>query len=111
MKSADDRPIYILQTIKHKMLIEIIPYDDESELNYSTSDVFDLFSFSNSDGFDEHYMLKVVDFFGLSSEEIDLYILELRLHLLKAWKWYKSYLIWEDAQIDLEGDTDNYRLN
>ncbi len=105
-------PIYILQTIKHKMLIHVIPYDDLSELDYSLDDVFDLFEYHNPDGFTEKYMLKVVDFYNISIfDDIDDYMPEIRLHIKKAWKWYKSYIIWQDKQADLEGDSDNFMLN
>lgn len=29
----------------------------------------------------------------------------------KAWRFLEDYLKWEYAQIDLEGDTDNFKLN
>lgn len=106
-----DRPIYILQTIKHKMLIQVIPYDQPEELIYKLSDIFDLFEYVNSDGFKERYMLRVVDFYDLEQHEIDDHIETIRLHIIKAWKWYKSYMIWQDKQIDFEGDTDNFRFN
>lgn len=105
------RPIYILQTIKHKMLMQLIPYDDLSELDYNLNDVFDLFEYDNPDGFTETYMLKVVEFYDLSEDEMDDYMPEIRLHIKKAWKWYKSYIIWQDKQADLEGDTENFMLN
>lgn len=110
MKDSN-RPVYILQTIKHKMLIEIIPYDDLSDFNYSLNDVFDLFKYENPNGFTEKYMLKVVEFYDLSESEIDDNIETIRLHIKKAWKWYKSYIIWQNKQIDLEGDSDNFMLN
>lgn len=105
------RPVYILQTIKHRMLMQLIPYDDISELDYSLNDVFDLFEYDNPDGFTETYMLKVVEFYDLSEDEIDEHITEIRLHITKAWKWYKSYLIWADKQIDFEGDAENFHFN
>lgn len=110
MKDAN-RPVYILQTIKHKMLIQIIPYDDLSDLNYSLNDVFDLFKYENPDGFTEKYMLKIVGFYDLSESEIDDNIETVRLHIKKAWKWYLSYIIWQDKQANMEGDTDNFMLN
>lgn len=106
-----NRPIYILQTIKHRMLIQVIPYEEESDLSYNLDDVFDLFSFVNSDGLKENYMFKVVTFYDLSENEIDEYMSEIRLHITKAWKWYKSYMIWQDKQIDFEGHTDNFNFN
>lgn len=111
MKPAEDRPVYILQTIEHKMLLQIIPFEDENELDYSFSDIFDLFSYNNSDGFTERYMLKVVDMYEMSYDEVDNYMPEIRLHIKKAWKWYKAYMKWQDEQIDMEGDADNFRLN
>lgn len=105
------RPIYILQTIKHKMLMHLIPYDDLSELDYNLDDVFDLFEYDNPDGLTEKYMLKVIDFYDLTDDEIDDYMPEIRLHIKKAWKWYKSYLIFSDAQIDSEGNSENFTMN
>lgn len=110
MKDAH-RSIYILQTIKHKMLIHVIPYSDLSELDYSLDDVFDLFEYDNPDGLTEKYMLKVVDFYDLSYDELDDCMPEIRLHITKAWKWYKSYLIKSDSEIDSEGYSDNFRMN
>lgn len=107
----ENRPVYIFQTIKHRMLIQVIPYENLSDLSYKLDDVFDLFSFKNSDGFTENYMLKVVDFFDLSIDEIDEVMPEIRLHITKAWKWYKSYMIWQDNQIDFEGNTDYFTMN
>lgn len=91
--------------------MQLIPYDNLSELDYSLNDVFDLFEYNHPDGFTEKYMLKVVEFYDLSEDEIDDYMPEIRLHISKAWKWYKSYMIWQDRQIDLEGDTDNFHFN
>lgn len=106
------RPIYILQTIKHRMIIEVIPYDELSEVKYKLSDVFDLFEYKNSDGYTENYMLKVVTFFDLKThDEIDENIEEIRLHLKKAFNWYRAYLEFSDSQIDEERFNGNARLN
>lgn len=106
-----NRPVYILQTITHRMLIQVITYEHQSELYYKLDDVFDLFSFVNSDGITERYMLKVVDFYDITEDEIDDNIQTIRLHIKKAWKWFKSYIIWQDQQADFEGNTDNFRMN
>lgn len=106
-----NRPVYITQTIKHKMLIQVIPYENQSDLSFKLDDVFDLFSFVNSDGITERYMLKVVDFYDITEDEIDDNIQTIRLHIKKAWKWFKSYIIWQDQQADFEGNTDNFRMN
>ena len=103
------RPIYILQTIKHRMLIEVIPYENLEDINYRLDDVFDLFTYESE--VTEHYMLKVVEFYDLDITEIDNEIPEIRLHIKKAWKWFKAYIIWQDNQIDFEGDTDNFKFN
>lgn len=108
MKDAN-RPIYILQTIKHRMLIEVIPYEDIGDLNYTLDDVFDLFTYEGE--VVENYMLKVVEFYDLDATELDDNMEEIRLHITKAWKWYKSYIIWQDQQIDFEGNTDNFKFN
>lgn len=105
------RPIYILQTIKHRMLIEVIPYNQPEDVSYDLNDVFDLFTYNNPAGFEENYMFKVVVFYDLKDDEIDNSISEIRLHISKAWKWYKSYIIWQDNEIDFESDTDNFNLN
>lgn len=107
----ENRPIYILQNIKHRMLIQVIPYGDLEHTGYTLEDVFDLFTYDNPAGFTENYMLKVVEFYDLDITEIDEVMPEIRLHITKAWKWYKSYIIWQDKEIDFEGDTDNFRMN
>ena len=38
-------PLFILQTIKHEMLIEIVPYASQEELKYNLDDVFDFFEY------------------------------------------------------------------
>lgn len=105
----ENRSIYILQTIKHRMLIQVIPYEDLSEVNYNLNDVFYFFTYNGD--FQENYMLKVVEFYDLTEDEIDNNIEEIRLHITKAWKWYKSYIIWQDQQLDDEGYTDNFQAN
>lgn len=106
-----NRPTYILQTTKHRMLIEIVPYNDEEDLNYSLNDVFDLFKYNNPDGFIEKYMLRVVQFQDLKEDEIDENMAKIRKHIIRAWNWYKNYLIKSDAQIDSEYGQDFPGLN
>lgn len=107
----ENRPIYILQTIEHRMLIEVIPYNQPEDVSYDLNDVFDFFTYNNPAGFEENYMFKVVVFYDLKDDEIDNSISEIRLHISKAWKWYKSYIIWQDNEIDFESGTDNFNLN
>lgn len=112
VNKGNDRPLFILQTIKHKMLIEIVPFDFQEELNYNLNDVFDFFRYINPDGLIENYMLIVRDFYDLNSEQaIDLNIDKIRGDLKRAWKWYKSYLLKEDAVIDERNGLNNPNLN
>ncbi|MGV0927166.1 hypothetical protein ACTS9K_08380 [Empedobacter sp. ULE_I145] len=107
----ENRPIYILQTIEHRMLIEVIPYNNLEDIGFRSNDIFDLFTYYNPAGFKEDYMLKVVVFYDLDITEIDEVMAEIRLHITKAWKWYKSYIIWQDNEIDFEDNTDNFYMN
>ncbi len=93
------------------MLIEIVPFDEMSELNYSLSDVFYLFSYNNSEGFTEKFMLRVVQFYDLEENEIDDNMGKIRKHIVRAWNWYKSYLVKSDEQIDSEYGQDFPGLN
>lgn len=107
-----NRPLYILQSIKHKMLIEIVPYEFQEDLDYKLDDVFDFYEYINSDGLLEKYMFIVRDFYDLhTDDEIDLNIEKIRKDLDKAWKWYKSYLIKSDKEIDSERGQDFPNLN
>lgn len=100
-RADDNRPTYILQTTKPRMLIKIIPFDSLEKVNYKLDDVFDLFRYVNLDGLIENFMLKVVQHYDNRTEQtIDLNIEKIRKDLKKAWYWYKSYLRFEDAEID-----------
>lgn len=106
-----DRPLFVLQTIKHKMLIEVVPFESKEELNYNLDDVFDFYKYVNPNRITENYMFIIRDFFDLEESEIDSNIKEIRNHLNKAWKWYKSYLYKEDGIIDKEHGLGNPNLN
>lgn len=111
VNKGSNTPLYILQTIKHKMLIELIPFDSKEELSYNIDDVFDFYRYINPDRVIENFMLIVRDFYDLDENEIDDNIQDIRNHLNKAWKWYKSYLIKEDAVIDERNGLNNPNLN
>ncbi len=90
----EDKPTYILQTVKFKMLLEIVPYEEQEELRYDLSDVFDLFVYTNPDNEIERFMLIVREFYDIDTEEeIDHNIDKIRKQIKKAWNWYKAYLI------------------
>ena len=104
-------PIYILQTFKFTMLIDIIPYDKLEDIAFKSDDVFSLFTYVNPEGFKEHYMLKVVKFFNLNDIEVKENINEIRSQILDAWNWYKTYMIWEDKRIDSGSNPQRINFN
>ena len=106
------RPLYILQTVKYKILIEIVPFDNEEELIYDLDEIFDFFSYINSYDLLEKYMLVVREFYDLfSDQEIDLNMEKIRKDLKKAFNWYRSYLEKSEAEIDEEAGQNNPSLN
>lgn len=111
INKGEDRPCYILQTIKHKMLIEIIPFEYHEDLNYKLDDIFDLYQYINPDRVKENFMLIVREFYDLSESQVDDNIEKIRKDLMKAWKWYRSYLEKEDGVIDRKHGTNNPNLN
>lgn len=56
-------------------------------------------------------MLRVVQFYDLKENEIDDNMEKIRKHIVRAWNWYKSYLILSDEQIDSEYGQDFPGLN
>lgn len=109
-RAEDDRPTYILQTSKPRMLIKIIPFDSLEEVNYKLDDVFDLFRYVNPDGVIENFMLKVVHHYDNRTEQaIDLNIDKIRKDLKKAWFWYKSHL--HNLYSEIDRNNFNPKLN
>lgn len=86
--------LFILHTIYPECLIRLIFVPDEEPGDYEDSIRFD---YENSDGVNEEWILQVVRNYHNTSIDELYYVIAL------AWEWYKSYLEWEDENID-EGD-------
>lgn len=90
---------YIVHTVEPRCIIEIICASSESDMvvedccrNYKWQEFF----YRNSDGEVERWILALI--LGMSSVSTDEYLKVLP----RAWRWYRSYIEWEDDNINLE---------
>lgn len=99
----DSPGLYIISAVAPRCLIKVICLNDEEMVN-DLSAIFDLFSYTSSDGLPEKYQLLILDYYDHKDVEDvpDNQVADYRTMLRKAWHWYKSYLEWEDENIDSE---------
>lgn len=72
---------------------------DENHVHFLPGKFYKHFQFNNSDNLMENWTLSIHFMFTkeLDSEQHDKIV----DHMLdRAWRWYRSYLEWEDKQID-----------
>jgi hypothetical protein len=82
---------FVIHTIKPKCIIEAAePNTDPVSSGYPHK----VFEFVNSDGVPETWALIIRDAYDSSTNE------ELGKLLDRAWRWFRSYMEWEDANID-----------
>lgn len=86
---------YIIHTINPKCIIEAAEPDSDP---VSSGYPHKVFKYINSDGLDETWALIIRDVHDNSSDE------ELGKLLDRAWRWFRSYMEWEDANIDEKDD-------
>lgn len=87
---------YIVHTVRPKLIIEAVEASELPEgerLVHSTQH----FRHTNSDGFAEDWILRIVDAYDDSERGEQQKLLD------RAWRWFRSYMEWEDANID-EGE-------
>lgn len=100
-KEADDR-LFVLHTVSPRILVECIclneaPGDEDMEA------IFSFYQFVNSDGVLEKWQLIIrqyydaIDVDDVADEEVPRY----RKTIDKAWRWFRSYLEWEDDNLDM----------
>lgn len=102
--NGDGEALAIIHTIDPVAIIEVL-FATSSKKKYQKT-----FVYINSDGDNEHWTLIVhhlfsTDMNGLGDEVAAEMINKL---LNRAWHWYKTYLEWEDKNID---DDDKIQLN
>lgn len=86
---TDSKEEYVIHALPPYSMIKIIAGKDKLPLEafrYSS------FAFRNSDGVIEDWTLVAIYSEG-SQEQVETL-------LPKAWRWYRSYMEWEDKQID-----------
>ena len=86
---------HILHTIKPKCLIECVNID-ENPNTVSSGLPHRIFEYRNTDGITETWELTVRDTYDNSE------LHEVGKCIERAWRWYRSYLEWEDGNIDTE---------
>jgi hypothetical protein len=88
--------VFILHTINPRMLLEAVMIGDFSDTSHDS--VYKLFHYQNTDGIDEDWCLVLRDTYDDANQEELIHVID------RAWKWYRSYLNWEDDNIDDEED-------
>lgn len=99
--------VFIIHTPEPACLIEAICLNDiEGNPEYvgKLDEIFDLFSYKNTDGVIERWELLIVKYFDVSPNENESTTVEYRHVIKRAWKWYLSYLQWEDKNIDQDNE-------
>ncbi len=89
----DDPKQYIIHTIKPKCIIEAVDALEFPDV-VSSGYPHEVYEYVNSDGIKETWALVIRDVYDGSSNE------ELGKLLERAWRWFRSYMEWEDANID-----------
>lgn len=92
----DEPKQFIIHTIKPKAIIEAV---DKSEFPDVVSSGYphNVFSYQNSEGIYEYWALIIRDVYDSST------VAEQGKLLDRAWRWFRSYMEWEDTNID-EGE-------
>ena len=91
----DDGKQYVIHTIKPKTIIEAAEPSDEL---VSSGYPHAVYKYTNSDGVPETWALVIRDVYDNSTNE------ELGKLLDRAWRWFRSYMEWEDENIDEQED-------
>jgi hypothetical protein len=95
--------LFILHRLEPKCLIECICVTDNG-MDDDLSSIFDLFTYRNSDGLNEQWQLVIRDYYDVEDVEQvpDSEVPRYRKMINKSWHWFKSYLEWEDNNIDTD---------
>lgn len=86
---------FVIHTISPKCIIEAVEPDADP---VSSGFPHQVFSFVNSDGVKETWALVIRDLYDESTVEEQGKLLE------RAWRWFRSYMEWEDSNIDESED-------
>jgi len=86
---------YIVHTIAPECIIEVLCLNDVEQVAGSHLP-WQKFEHINPDGVAEVYQLVVSKAFGMHGQK-QLFDL-----LPRAWRWYRTYLEWEDKNIDIQ---------
>lgn len=97
---VDGSPSAIIHTINPQAII-LITEGKGFRLARQNEKRFKNFSFVNSDGIEEWYVLSVHHLFTTEFDSEQHHMIVDKL-LTRAWHWYKSYMEWEDEQINDE---------
>ena len=88
-------PLYIIHTLEPKCIIEAVCLNDIDSIDKTVLPSM-TFNHLNSDGINEEWRLIVRDQYSTLNYD------ELQKLLPRAWRWYRSYLEWEDKNIDIQ---------
>lgn len=96
-RSEGGAGLFILKTSEPLCIIECVALDEEDPVG-GLDDVFDFFEFKNADGLIEKHQLFLIR--PKSASLTDQEALFFRKIIQKAWRWYRSYLEFEDENLD-----------
>lgn len=92
--SEDYNKQYIIHTVQPKCIIEVVFVDEDPNV-VSSGYPHQVFEFTNSDNVPDKMALIVRDPLGNSNEQTGKL-------LPRAWRWYRTYIEWEDKNIDIQ---------
>jgi hypothetical protein len=96
-RSEGGAGLFVLKTTSPICLIECRSMDEDKP-HMALTDIFDFYEFVNADGIFERHQLILV--FPKSAEVKESDIHNFRKILDKSWRWYRSYIDFEDGGID-----------
>lgn len=94
-----DGRIYIIHTVDPKCIIEVIDFFKQGKPDDATNLPSKNFFYINHDGISESWLLVIRDQCNKGSDKGYGALLD------RAWRWYRSYLDWEDDNIDEKEDS------
>lgn len=88
---------YVIHTTKPKLIIEAVDASEDPDV-VSSGFPHQIYQYVNSDSITETWALIIRDVYDESTIEEQGKLLE------RAWRWFRSYLEWEDENIDESDD-------
>lgn len=97
MNDGENIKQYIIHTIKPKLIIEAVDATEHPDV-VSSGFPHQVYEYVNSDGIPETWALIIRDVYDGSTTEEQGKLLD------RVWRWFRSYMEWEDGNINEQED-------